>query len=243
MTLASDDVAPGVVRFERVLPTGWSLSMLLVRLPGGGVLVHSPTWLGDETFAAVEAVGAPRALFAPNHFHHLSLERFRTRYPDAPAIASSQAKKRLATQGHQGLAPLSDAAAMLPAGARFLECEGTKSGEAWLLLPAAGGAKTGGTLIVSDAFFNVTRDVTGLMGFGLRMLKTCPGLCIGQTFPWLALADRARYRAWADDVFAREQPALLLPSHGEPAGAHAGVPLHERCRALLRERLLEHQSG
>jgi hypothetical protein len=45
------------------MANGWELAMTLVPLPGGGVLVHSPTWLGDDTFARVLEVGEPRAVY------------------------------------------------------------------------------------------------------------------------------------------------------------------------------------
>ena len=95
--------------------------MFAIPLPDGGVLIHSPTWLGDDsTFSRIEAVGTPRVLFAPNHFHHLSLARFRDRYPQALAVATWTALTRLQAKGHEGLSDVTAAAPLLPAGARFV---------------------------------------------------------------------------------------------------------------------------
>ncbi len=221
-----DDVAV----LEKTDSSGWGLNMLVVPLPNGGTLVHSPTWLGDETFAKVEAFGEPKILFAPNHFHHMSLPRFRERWPNAAAVASDVATPRLRAKGHDGLASLGSVASQLPSGAKWLPCEGAKAGEAFLSLPG----ERGPTWLVSDAFFNVERPVTGVLGIALRALKTTPGLAIGQTFLWMALGDRAVYRKWILDLLARERPARMLFSHGV---AIEGDALHERLAALVTARL------
>lgn len=57
--------------------------MTLVRLPGSRLLVHSPiAWsrgLADE----VEGLGTPACLVAPNRFHHLYAQEWRSAYPNA----------------------------------------------------------------------------------------------------------------------------------------------------------------
>lgn len=187
--------------------------MFVVPLRDGGTLIYSPTWLGDEsTFSQVEALGVPRVLLAPNHFHHLSLERFRARYPDAIAVAAKSALSRLQAKGHRGLRDVMEVEDLLPAGSRVLCPEGLRSGETWLSLAGENDART---LLVGDAFFHVLRPVKGVPAFFLRRLHTLPGLCIGDTFRWLAVRDRAAYRRWATDVLAREQPRRLAVCHGE----------------------------
>jgi hypothetical protein len=218
------------MRLEKVLPSGWSMNMLLVRLRDGGLLVHSPTWLGDDTFARVDQIGPVRALFAPNHYHHLSLARFRERYPDAMAIASEAAIPRLTKKGHARLLELEEAARLLPPGASFLRCEGTKSGEAWLSLPG----DSGPTWIVCDAFFHLTRNVAGMTGIALRTLQVTPGLTISKTYRWLALRDVVRYRAFALETIEREAPRRLVVSHGD---AIDSPDLPARLAELVRAKL------
>jgi len=185
--------------------------MILLRLPAGGVLVHSPTWLGEDTVAQVEAIGEPRVLFAPNHFHHLSVPRFRERWPGAMIVAGRDAIAGLKKRGHESAVPVDVATPLLPPGAHWLECQGTRAGETLLSLDG----QAGRTWLACDAFFNVQRPVTGVVGFALRALKTTPGLCIGQTFNWLALRDRRVYREWVLAALDREKPTALWVSHGE----------------------------
>ncbi len=204
--------------------------MYAVRLRDGRTLLHSPTWVGDDTFERLEAIGPPGVLFAPNHFHHLGLKRFRARYPGALVVASREALPRLQAKGHQGLRELAEAEPLLPEGARFLRCEGVRSGEAWLSLIDEGQR----TLLASDAFFNVVQPVTGLAGFMLRRMAIVPGLQIGATFIWLAIGDRRAYRAWARETLAREAPVRLALSHGEPIEA---PDLGDRLATLIERRL------
>jgi hypothetical protein len=202
----------GIVRIPRVHANGWELAMMLVPLPAGGVLVHSPTWIDDATLATVESVGEPRILFAPNHFHHLSLRRFHERWPEAHVVAGGVAIPRLRKLGYEYVADVGTVTRLLPEGARWLECEGTRAGETMLSL--ADGPDGGRTWIVCDAFFNVERRVTGPAGVVLRALATTPGLAIGQTFNWVALRDRGAYRSWVLAALERERPTELWVSHG-----------------------------
>jgi hypothetical protein len=55
----------------------------IVRLASGGLFVHSPGELNDNVRAAIEPLGDVRALIAPNTFHHVFLNAWRTTYPDA----------------------------------------------------------------------------------------------------------------------------------------------------------------
>lgn len=223
-------VVPGVHRLDKVLDWGWSIGMHLLELPGGGVLVHSPTWCGEGTFDAIDALGEVRAILAPNHFHHLGIERFRARYPGAIVVAAPGARPRLGKKGHAGLAELDALAALLPAGARVLACDHVKSGEVWLTWPTPDGP----ALIVCDGFFHVTRPVRGFAGWVLRRMKIAPGLCFGWTYKALVVRDRAGYRDWASRTIAEVAPAWLIPSHGAALRDDA---LAERLVALLSARL------
>jgi hypothetical protein len=229
-TMTTHEQMDSVIVLEKRATSGWNWNMTLVRLPGGGVLVHSPTWLGDETWARVAAIGEPRVLFAPNHFHHVGLQRFRARFPRAIAVATAGATPRLRGKGHDGLQGLSETIQLLPSGARWLECEGTKNGEAWLSLPGAAGR----IWIVCDAFFHMTRAVTGAMGLGLRALGVGMGLRVSRSFRWVGVASRPTYCRWALAAIDREQPRTIFGSHGEPLTA---ADLPERLADAIRRAL------
>jgi len=223
--------ASGLRSYERIVRGGWSLLTLALPLHDGTSLVVSPTSeLGDDAHASLAKIGAPRGFLAPNHFHHLGLPEWTQRHPEAIVVASDASRKRLAKkQPNVAFEPL--ARVPLPKGVTFLEPEGMKTGETWLRIETSAGV----TWVVSDAFFDVSRPVSGLSGFGLRATGTIPGLRIGSTFLWLALEDKKRYGAWLLDRLNVDRPKTLVVGHGEPV---SGDDLGDRLRALVQQRVL-----
>jgi len=220
-------LAPGFASFERIESSGWSVASYVLVLPSGGTLLHAPVWIDETTADTIEAMGPPEVLFAPNHFHHLSLSRYRARFPRAQIVASDRATPRLVGQRHlaragHGVGPLSGV--VLPSGAALHPLEGTKNGETLLSVPLGGGARG---LVVCDALFHVNRPTTGLTGVILRATDTAPGLTIGKTFLWLGVADRAAFAASLRRVLAETRPTKLFFSHGDPYDVGDGARLHE----------------
>jgi hypothetical protein len=56
--------------------------MTVIRLAGGGLLLHSPVALDARLCTELDAIGAVRFVVAPNRVHHLYAGRVRERYPD-----------------------------------------------------------------------------------------------------------------------------------------------------------------
>ena len=57
--------------------------MTVVRLADGGLFVHSPVALDDETRSAVDALGDVQAVVSPSIFHHLHAAAWMAAYPRA----------------------------------------------------------------------------------------------------------------------------------------------------------------
>jgi len=200
--------------------------MVLVSL-GDGSLVYSPTSHGDKTSEVVGRFGAPRVLVVPNHFHNLALKRYAELFPDAVTVAGEGAQPRLTKKGHRTRS-LGDVT--LPDGVRLLSCEGTKTGETWMVVEREGHK----TLVVGDAFFNVEEECSGFEGLMLRRLRTVGGLSLGRTFGWLAVSDKQVYRKWACDTLEREKPHAIAFSHGAPLRDHEAW---KRCVNLVERYL------
>lgn len=217
-----------IVQLHRTQPSGWRIGMFVVPLGDGRLLLYSPTWLGPKTAERISAYGKPAVVLAPNHYHHLSVGRYRDAFPELQVVAAERAHSRLDSQGLSDVADLS--AADLPDGMHFLVPDGVKTGETWLSVPG----DEGRTWIVCDAFFHVPGPITGAKGLLLRALKTAPGLCVGTTFWWLALKDAKAYLDWLDDRLEAERPTRVLFAHGDPL---VGDDVPERLRALAHRRL------
>jgi hypothetical protein len=62
--------------------------MAVVRLPGGGVVLHSPVAADEATREAVEAIGPVRAIACPNKVHHRCAAGWKRIAPDARLLAA-----------------------------------------------------------------------------------------------------------------------------------------------------------
>jgi len=218
-----------ITTLTRPMDSGFSLSMHLVTVPAG-VLVYAPARIGRDVWDRVATAGTPQVVLAPNHFHHLSLAAFREKYPEALAVCADGARPRLTAKGHAGLGAMEAATERLGDAVTLLACPGLKTGESWVAVKS----DTGTTLLVCDAFFNVPGPVRGAMGLILRATKTAPGLKVGRTFRWLAVADRAKYIAWVEATLAAHAPTRVLFSHGDPL---EGDDVSARLLTAMREGL------
>lgn len=85
-------VGPGSIPF----PT----RAVVIRLPDGGLWVHSPTTeLTDALAAALDELGPVRYLISSNAIHYAGIPVWKARYPDALAWASPGVEERAAGQG------------------------------------------------------------------------------------------------------------------------------------------------
>lgn len=97
-------VAEDVWRVDRLLVLGGLLHfparMTVVRLPSGGLWLHSPLPIDDDLAAALAALGPVEHLVAPNRLHHLHMGAAIERYPEArvwgaPGLAAKRPDLRL----------------------------------------------------------------------------------------------------------------------------------------------------
>ncbi len=224
------DERAGLYALEKTVESGWCWRALAVRCgDGASVLVSPIRGTLERSAESLDPIGKPALALAPNHFHHLGLREARERYGVACA-ASSTAAKRLQKQHGRPFEPLDAVRERLPAGVTILEPPGTKTGEVWLRVETDRGV----AWAVCDAFFSVENELKGMTGLALRATGTAPGLRIGSTFLWLALADRRAYRKWLEAQLEADAPRVLIPSHGAVVVDDA---LPDRLRALAAARL------
>ena len=68
--------------------------MTVVRLPDGGLWIHSPVRLEAGVRAAVEALGPVRFLVAPNVMHHVHLGDWAAAYPEARVVGPAGLRRK-----------------------------------------------------------------------------------------------------------------------------------------------------
>ena len=96
-------------------PPGFKLChptrMTVVRLPEGGLWLHSPTAPTELLLRSLKKIGSVRFLIAPNRFHYWWIPDWKTRFPEAVAWGPA-GLQRTAKRALPPLHPLSDAPAV-----------------------------------------------------------------------------------------------------------------------------------
>lgn len=86
--------------------------MTVIKLPDGGLWIHSPTSLSETLANEVLKAGPVQFLIAPNTLHYWWIPDWKTRFPDAKVYAApgleSSAKRPLPVDGILGDDPPSD---------------------------------------------------------------------------------------------------------------------------------------
>jgi hypothetical protein len=96
---------------HRFMGMPFGARMTIVRMPSGGLWIHSPVARSDEAVAAANELGPVEALVAPNLYHHLYAGEWKAAHPDATLWgAPGLAKKRkdLSLDGVLGPDPVTD---------------------------------------------------------------------------------------------------------------------------------------
>ena len=188
--------------------------MAAVALGNGDLLVISPGVPTSEArFAALEKIGRPRFLLAPNHFHNGGIATWHARYPDAIVAAHPLALPRLRKQvPGVPFEDLTRLEAALPSHLRLFGPQMAKQGETWLSIRMA----TGNAWFVTDGIINEKRMAGGLLGAAFRLIGFRAQLMTNPLFKRLFLRDKAAYKTWVCGQLDADQPVLFVPSHGVP---------------------------
>lgn len=219
-------IAPDLWSVEQQvrLPGGAILParMTVIRLPTGGLVLHSPVTLDEDVIAALRALGVVQHLVAPCLIHHLFLADAHRRFPAAqihvpPGFTSAPRS-------------LTDTALIL----------GNEAPPAWagvLDQQLLGGApklnevdfyhRPTRTLIAPDLVFNIQQPGNFMTGLVLRLMGTHKRLAMSRL--WRRYTrDRAALRRSLDHVLSWDF-IRVVPGHGEVATDNA----HDAVEAAL----------
>jgi hypothetical protein len=187
--------------------------MAVVRLSGGGLLVHSPAPLDDRLRAELDDLGPVRFVVPASLLHgHLYMEQYAAAYPDVRLFAApglARRRKDLEFEGELGGEPD-------PSWSADLD-QTTFDGHRFIT-EVVFRHRASGTLIVGDVVWNVTpaMSVTGRLWAGWRQgVRPTPAFRLG-------IRDRAAARASRDRILAWDFDRILI-GHGEmvESGGHA----------------------
>ncbi len=191
--------------------------MTLVRLPGSKLLVHSPIGWSPGLAEAVERLGSPTYLIAPNRFHHLYAQAWRSAYPAAQLFVAPGLERRrpdLTLTGVLAGSPLPE----------WSECLDQTLVEGFpLASEVVFFHKPSCTLIASDLVFNIGAESPPLTRLAFRLLGAY-GRPSASLLERLLIRDRLAFRRSLDRIL-RWPIAQLIVAHGSVVreGGHAAL--------------------
>jgi hypothetical protein len=189
-------------------------NMVVVRLPSGGLLLHSPICLPEEEMARLDALGPVELIVVPNEGHRIDSLRFRKRYPGARVLAPFNARKKV-----ERVVPV-DACCeeVLPGlGIGVHLPRGMKQGyELVYEVDLEGGGKA---LIVNDVL-GCPHDhfaPTGLQGWVFGLVGV-PGGGVGQAriVRFFFGKDAKAFKRFVEQLAEIEDLRVVTTSHGSP---------------------------
>ncbi len=181
--------------------------MTAVRLPDGGLWLHSPIALTPGLRAALDAAGPVRALVAPSGFHYEHVREFAQAYPEARVDVAEKAAGALkgvridGTLGETPPAAWGGALEQLPfRGSRLYD-------EVVFFHPATR------TLLLTDLLFNIPPERGLSTRVWARLLGVLGKPSMSRSFK-LTLRDRDAARACVERILAWDFDRITL-THGD----------------------------
>jgi hypothetical protein len=192
----------------RFLALRLTTTMVVLRLPGGALLVWSPVALTPERRAAVESLGRVAHLYAPDLFHHRWLGDWIAAFPGARVHAPpGLGKKRpdLRIDRVHGTSPEPAFAGVIDE----LPLAGCRLQETDLYY------RPGRTLIVADLVHNIGRPAHAWTATYTRVMGFYDRIALSKMIRWTAFTDRAAARRSVDDLLALPFEKVVV-GHGPP---------------------------
>jgi len=181
--------------------------MTVIRLSSGELFLHSPVRLDPALAAALEALGRPRFVVAPNRFHHLFAGDYVAAYPACELFLAPGLERKRPDLKIAGV--LGDAAH--PAWANEID-QGLIRGVP-LMNEVVFLHRPTRTLLTSDLVFNIGRDSPALTRWGFRLLGGY-GRFGTTVLERLFVRDRPAARASLERVLAWDFDRVVL-AHGQ----------------------------
>ncbi|MGZ3458527.1 MAG: DUF4336 domain-containing protein [Archangium sp.] len=181
--------------------------MTVIRLPEGGLWLHSPVKPDAAVRGAVDALGPVRFLVAPNTMHHLWLGEWAAAYPSARVLAPAGLRaKRKDLRIDVVLSDVLDVGQS--PDIELLLAHGIPKLEEFVFLH-----RPSRTLLLTDLAFNIHDSPSWLTRTYLEWSGTHGRLGATRLLKSM-VKDRAVLRAWRDRVLSWDFDRVV-PCHGQ----------------------------
>lgn len=177
--------------------------MVVARLANGALVIHNAVALDEPAMQELEAFGDPAYLLVPNGFHRQDAFIYKQRYPKirvlCPKSASAKVKQVVEPEGSYDDLPADP-------NVHVFHLRGAKQREGGMLVESADSSSA----VFCDAVMNL-EPRKGPMGFLLAPTGR-PG--IPRILRWMAISDRAEFRAHLEELAGARALARVLVGHG-----------------------------
>jgi Domain of unknown function (DUF4336) len=178
--------------------------MNVIRLPSGGLMIHSPVSLTEGLKEGLARLGEVKYVAAPNRFHHIHIGDYVRAYPDAMFLAAPGLPEKRRDIPFSGLL----------GGDAPHDWEGVIEhfvfGGMPLLNEAVFFHKPSHTLILTDLLFNFSEDLT----VGQKVFTALEGgrerPSVSRLMRYFLIKDKAAVRRSADKVLGWGFDLILL---------------------------------
>lgn len=225
-------ITDGIWGYEQDLrlPMGLRLPSrsTLVRMPDGGLVMHSPLGFDDETAKAIDDLGEVKTIIAPSCIHYVFLAAATRRWPKARVLGAAGLEKKRAVKGvafeplpHEGVVDgLGDDLVV-----RRIDGVPYITEHVFLHRPT-------GSLVVTDLVFNLHR----CSSWGMRVYLRCMGA-------WEKTAQSAIWRLLTEDASAAAAGARavlawdferVIVAHGDVVTENAHATLDGALAKMAR---------
>lgn len=199
--------------------------MTVIRLPSGGLWVHSPVRLDESLRVGLDALGEVECFVAPSTFHDLYWPAWFTAYPQARFHAAAGVREE-----HPEL-PFTDVLGNDAPPSWSAEIDqallaGMPKINETVFLHASSR-----TLITADMAFNFDNNCSFATGLVLRMVGCHARFGVSRLFK-LFIKDKSAMRRSVDQVLAWDFDRIVL-GHGQVV-ENDGRPILEEAYAFLR---------
>jgi len=179
----------------------------VVKLSGGGLLVHSPIAFTDEQAAAIERLGEVRYVLAPNLYHNLFLASAAARFPGAKVLGAPGMDRKVKNVAFDEIVE-SELPASLASDFDLVQIGGVPSFNEMVLFH-----RSSRSLLVADYFFNIQESKGWMTPWVLRMTGSYKKAT--QSKLWRkATKDREAMAQSAREVLALDFQRVVM-CHGE----------------------------
>jgi hypothetical protein len=188
-------------------------NMVVHRLPGGDLVLHSVVCMDTARMAALEKLGTPKYMIVPNEGHRTDAPRYKARYPALRVLAPSGARDKVEAVIKIDATCEDPTLGVGSFGVAYHVQDGTKPAAHELAYEVD--VEGGKALILNDLLGNGPKLSGDFRAPIFNLLGSGGVLGVPRIVRWMFVEDRAKVRGFLERM-ADKPWKVITVSHGDP---------------------------